>query len=72
MVRPRRREAGGLSPHTRPAEAVTGAQPGRAQAVKPYPVSAVDVGAVVHQELQHVRLIAQHRHVQGRVVGDRV
>lgn len=70
-MRPRRREAGGLSPRTRPAEAV-GAQPGRAQAVKPYPVSAVDVGTVVHQELQHVRLVAQHRHVQGCVVGDRV
>lgn len=68
-MRPGRREAGGLSPHTRPALA-WGAQPGHAQAAKPYPVSAVDVGAVVHQELHHVRLVAEHRDVQGGVVGD--
>lgn len=68
-MRPGRREAGGLSPHSRAAQA-WGAQPGRAQAAVPYPVSAVDVGAVLHQQLHHVRLVAQHRHVQGRVVGD--
>lgn len=55
-------------PHTRAAQAwgLSLAMAG----VKPYPVSAVDVGAVLHQEFQHVRLVAQHCHVQGRVVGD--
>lgn len=37
-----------------------------------YPVPPVDVSAVAHQQLHHVRLVSQDSDVQGRVVGDRV
>lgn len=37
-----------------------------------YPVPAIDVGPVAHQQLHHIRLVSQDRDVQGRVVGDRV
>ena len=36
----------------------------------PYPVSAVDVSPVARQQLHHIRLVAEHRDVQGSVVGD--
>lgn len=38
--------------------------------LSPYPVSPVDVGPVVHQELHHIWLVAEHCDVQGGVVGD--
>lgn len=35
-----------------------------------YPVSAVDVSPMVHQEFHHIGLVAEHGDVQGGVVSN--